>query len=392
MGLTYLWSLFFNYGMLAENRKAVLSALLALFMFASHPAQAETPPPLKAGSVSPAEDCGACHKEVLEKWKDSMHAQSVTDPIFQAAYMQAFLDSDGRAKAVCLDCHAPVASINGDTGLKNGVTRQGITCHFCHSVTATHPNGKKRYETAVGKTLRGPRGGDKSGYHQSVKSDLHRSAEFCASCHEYTANGVKIMATWSEWKAGPYAAKGWGCQNCHMPIENLTDDKGNRKSVFSHSLAGGHSIVQLRKAMNVTIRNVQRLGDRTVVDLEVENAGAGHNLPTGIPTRKLLLYVQLTTADNRSQKKSIAYEKIIFDKKGRELTRDSDIMLGLGSQIVKDNRIAPGEKRKEQVVFYGGTSGEISVSTWIDYVYQPLLLQNTEMRVEMTRSERSFGR
>ncbi len=384
--------LFFNYGVSSKIYKA-LFGLFGLFLLSAPPVTAAgDPPPLKAGIVSGAEECGSCHKDVLAKWKDSMHAQAVTDPIFQAAYMQAFLDSDGRAKQICLECHAPVTTINGDTGLKEGVTREGITCHFCHSITAAHPNGKKRFDVKVGATVAGPRGNDKTPYHASVKSEMHRGAELCAACHEYEANGIKIMATWSEWKNSPQATKGTVCQQCHMPLENTTNQKGERISVFSHSLAGGHSIVQLRKGVVVNISNVERFSDRTVVDLEIENSGAGHSLPTGIPTRKLVLYVQVMGADNRSQKKSVVYEKIIFDKKGRELTRDSDIMQGLGAVIVKDNRIASGEKRKEQVIFYGATPSEVSVTAWIDYVYQPALLQNTEMRVEMTRTERSFGR
>ncbi len=385
--------LFFNYGVSSKYCKALFGALCALLLSAMPAAAAGEPPPLKAGVVSGAEECGSCHKEVLGKWKDSMHAQAVTDPVFQAAYMQAFLDSDGKAKQICLDCHAPVAAINGDTGLKEVVTREGITCHFCHSITATHPNGKKRFDVKVGAMLAGPRGGSgKTTYHSSVKSDLHRSPDLCAACHEYEANGVKIMGTWSEWKSSPQAAKGTVCQQCHMPLENSVNQKGERISVFSHSLAGGHSIVQLRKGVVLNIRNVERFNDRTVVDLEIENSGAGHSLPTGIPTRKLVLFVQVTGADNRSQKKSVVYEKIIFDKKGRELTRDSDIMQGLGAVIAKDNRIAAGERRKEQIVFYGATPSEVSVTAWVDYVYQPALLQNTEMRVEMTRTERSFGR
>ncbi len=355
-------------------------------------AAASDPPPLRTGVISGAGECGSCHKEVLEKWKDSMHAQAVTDPVFQAAYMQAFLDSDGKAKHICLECHAPVSLTNGDTNLKEPVTREGITCHFCHSITATHPNGKRRFDIKVGTTLAGPRGNANTTYHSSVKSDLHRSADLCAACHEYEANGVKIMATWSEWKNSPQGAKGTVCQQCHMPLENSINQRGERISVFSHSLAGGHSIVQLRKGVVVNINTVERFSDRTVVNLELENAGAGHSLPTGIPTRKLVLYVQVTGADNRSQKKSVVYEKVIFNKKGQELVRDSDIMQGLGAVIAKDNRIAAGERRKEQVVFYGATPSEISVTAWVDYVYQPALLQNTEMRVEMTRAERSFGR
>lgn len=368
-------------------------AIVSLFFAATFFAYAEQPPPpLKNGVFSPAADCGACHREILDKWKDSMHGQSVTDPIFQAAYAQSFLLSDGKSKKICPECHAPTTNVTGDLAMDKDISKEGITCHFCHSITEVHPNGKPRFKLSVGKSLRTPLNVGTTDYHTNILSPYMQKSEFCAGCHEYESNNVKIMSTYSEWKNGPYAAKGIGCQICHMPIEAAVDDKGKPRKVFSHSLAGGHSMAQLRKAVTVNISNMAAQSDRVTVEIEVENHGSGHYVPTGIPTRKLVLYCSIRTSDGKSQKKSVVYEKILFDKAGRELTKDSEIMLGLGAQVVKDNRLAPGERRKESIVFYTPSAGEVAVSAWVDYLYQPLLMQPAEMRMEMTRTDKTFSR
>jgi hypothetical protein len=286
-------------------------------------------------------------------------------------------------------CHAPTTVVTGDYDLKNETTKEGITCQFCHSVTDVHPNKGDRFDLKFSGVVRGPTGGQKNEFHSSVASPLHRKSEFCAGCHEYVSNGITIMGTYSEWKNGPHGAKGVTCQGCHMPAEPVTDDKGAQRPIFSHNLAGGHSIMQLRKAVSIQIKGIIRGKDRITVELEVENTGSGHSVPTGIPTRKLVLSCQVKTADNKTVKKSITFEKIILDKSGKELLTDSEIMLGKGTQIAKDNRLAPGEKRKEQMVFYTSPSGPITVSAWIDYLYQPQLVQPMEMKIEMNRAEQT---
>ena len=46
--------------------------------------------------------CGKCHEAIYSKWKNSMHAQSISDPIFDLAFMQAVKESGEEAKKLCL--------------------------------------------------------------------------------------------------------------------------------------------------------------------------------------------------------------------------------------------------------------------------------------------------
>jgi hypothetical protein len=321
-----------------------------------------------------------------------MHSQSVSDPIFKTAYIQAYFDSKGEAKKLCMRCHAPVTFINGDYDMEKPITSEGVTCHFCHSIEDVEPLKENPFKLKAGKTIRGPKGTGETDYHISVKSTIHAKSEFCAGCHEYEAGGIKIMGTYSEWKNGPYAKKGIQCQGCHMPQQIVKDEKGRTRRLFSHSLAGGHSLMQLKKAVTVQVAGIERGKDRITVKVELENTGSGHYVPTGMPTRRLVLSCLIKTSDNKALKRKVTYEKVIFDAEGKELLRDSDIMLGLGSLIVKDNRLAPGEKRKERLVFFTDPNVEVAVSVWVEYIYSPSLAQSTEMKVEMSRAEKFFSR
>jgi hypothetical protein len=317
----------------------------------------------------------------------------MTDPIFKASFMEVYVASKGELKKTCLKCHAPTTIITGDFDAELGITKEGVTCHFCHSLVDVNPNADlespDRFKIHPGKTIMSPKKGIETDYHITSKSPLHKKSELCAGCHEYSYNGIKIMSTYSEWLKGPYSAKGVHCQNCHM-IRQKVGRGAAAKDIFSHYLAGGHSVTQVKKAVKIDILGIKKQRDRVVVDLQVVNVGSGHSLPTGIPTRKLILTCEVTTGEKVTSKKKIVYEKVIFDAKGRELKVDSEIMQGLGVQIVKDNRIAPGEARKERLVFYIEPKGEIFVSVKVEYTYHPKVLQEVDMKIEMNKVEKVF--
>jgi len=337
--------------------------------------------------------CGKCHADIYNSWKESMHSMAATDPIFKASYIMAHYKNYEKAQKLCLSCHAPTTRVTKDYNLESPLTSEGITCDFCHSVkevNLAHPDDP--FILDLGRVKYGPNKKGDVRVHDIKYSPLHMSAEFCAACHEYRPNGVPVMTTYTEWKEGPYAEKGIQCQYCHMPkargqiATDVTGSKG--KKVFSHNLAGGHSISQLKKAVEVKIAKVVRKKDRMTIYVDVTNSGSGHRVPTGIPTRKLLLFCEVRAVGGKVYKEKIVYEKAIFDKNDKELVHDEDIMLGLGATIVKDNRIFPKETRKETFTFYLSNKNDAQVVVWADYLYEPLVPQAIEMRIEMDRDEK----
>ncbi|MBI3813267.1 MAG: hypothetical protein HY279_02200 [Nitrospinae bacterium] len=351
---------------------------------------------LKDNEYNASESCAECHLDIYNKWKDSVHAMSVDDPIFYTSYIEAYTISSGQAKTLCLKCHAPTVLVTKDYELKNRLSREGVSCDFCHTLKGVKLNDRRDpFMRDISPVKRGPLDAVKVEGHKIEYSKLHLSSELCAACHEYVSdNGLSIMGTYSEWKASSYAAEGKQCQNCHMPrIEGEISKTSNQKRIINdHNLQGGHYIVQLKKTQLVKIKEIKRLKDGVSVSVSVENAGSGHMVPTGIPTRKLILNCEVRTVKNKVFNDKRVFEKIIAGKNGEEMVKDSEIMLGMGAAIAKDNRIGPKEVRVEEFIFGIPGNTDISVSAWVDYLYKPLLLHETEMKIEMNRDEKTVSR
>ncbi len=60
-----------------------------------------------------AQECGQCHQEIYSQWTQSMHSQSLTDPLYRAVIDAMIEQTGGTQPAICLSCHAPVASVAG---------------------------------------------------------------------------------------------------------------------------------------------------------------------------------------------------------------------------------------------------------------------------------------
>jgi ssDNA-binding Zn-finger/Zn-ribbon topoisomerase 1 len=241
--------------------------------------------------------CGQCHEDIYDSWKDSLHAYSLTDPIFDGAYMQALKEAGDAARRLCLQCHAPMVMQNGDYELRLGVTREGVSCDFCHTVTAVHLDRREnRYSVEPGLVKRSVIEKTSSPAHEVAHSELHSTSEFCGGCHNSSGPGGRpIMGTYDEWKNGPYVVEGVQCQDCHMTlsagrvVREEVQDSGTE--IHLHSLI--QDTDQLRSALTVQIDRAARTFDRLQLDVVVENVGSGHMVPTGIPSREVVLTVNV---------------------------------------------------------------------------------------------------
>ena len=71
---------------------------------------------LTARDFASAETCRPCHTEIYQQWRSSFHSQSAVDPVFWRLFQQAVRDTGSRASALCLTCHAPVATVGREIG------------------------------------------------------------------------------------------------------------------------------------------------------------------------------------------------------------------------------------------------------------------------------------
>jgi len=335
--------------------------------------------------------CGRCHVDIYNSWKKSMHAFSLSNPIFDTAYMQALRQVGDAAKTECLRCHAPMTMFNQDLDLKEGVSREGVACDFCHTVTAVHlDNPTRPYEVDLSAVKRGIIKKAGSPAHDVAYSELHGTSEFCGGCHDYIRpDGAPIMTTYTEWRNGPYAAEGIQCQSCHMSLSEgsvvAKEIKKTGPEFHLHSLI--HDTEQLRSALAVEIVEISRQPNEVTAVVRVENVGSGHMIPTGIPSREIVLDVECKF-DGGTRAQERRYRKVMMNDAGEVLVNDVDIMLRATS-VASDNRIAPREQRLETFTFKLPTFAWAKVTASLRYVYSPTILDRARFDIKMAEAEAS---
>lgn len=340
---------------------AILAA--SLCMFAGETKQ------LTPQDFASAETCRPCHTEIYEQWRTSFHSQAATDSLFWRLFQQAVRDVGSRASALCLTCHAPVATVGREVKWfgpvssqleLSPVSREGVTCDFCHTVSGSENLGRN---ISLG-AYRVPRKGDtviKYGSHPDAKSPAHatqasaflRSSRLCAICHQHTHSlpGREIQNTYAEWYYGPYRAQGRECQHCHMPAYTgrSTNDSPKRQDLRAHVFLGGHTEM-LKKAALVSLgAQVSEKSGRNLIRINavVTNSGSGHLIPTGMPgMRELWLEVVAKAKDGTQVFASRAdFGLSLLDDAGNLA------MPWNAARVGKDTRIAPQRSRRETFEF-----------------------------------------
>lgn len=380
------------------NKKVIFLILIGgLIVFFSNSVLSSKSTAKKAADITSSQDCQECHEEIYNHWKNAMHSMSIEDPIFKASYLESYFNTEGEAKFHCLRCHAPVTLINNDYDLKEEITKEGVSCDFCHSVKKVDLNNKASpFEIEVGEIKWGPLSDADSPAHKTEPSPLFKSSELCAGCHEFgTDKGIPILGTYSEWKASPYAEEGIHCQNCHMPL--ITGEivkpkikSTKQKKINLHAISASHSTEQLRKALKVEIKNIQKEEDIIEVVVGVTNVGSGHMVPTGVPSRKLILLVELRTPNEYFTQQRI-YQKIMLDESGKDIKKECEVFLK-AARISFDNRIRPRETRTERFAFAKPKNKKMTITARIEYLYKTAVMRPTEMRVRIAEDTKSISK
>ncbi len=348
-----------------------------------------SPPAVSAKGYTSSQVCAGCHADIHATWKNSLHAMTVSDPIFDAAYWDAIKLSKGAARPICLSCHAPTTRLTKDYDQRLPITAEGVTCDFCHTIAAANPLAAgEPYTMRPGRVKWGPIRPAQSPAHKTQYSVIHFSSELCGGCHEYRAkSGALLTGTYSKWRASYYAEQGIQCQTCHMPLGKgrvvRPEVNAAEWPINLHDIQGGRSPEQIRKAARIEVRDIVRLEGGYRVVVAVENVGSGHMIPTGIPTRQLDLVVQLRRGQTVVGEKQAAFRKVVVDEQGNELRTDAEALLR-GVAIKSDNRILP--KRSQEVILFFPYTGppDFVVEAKLYYRYPVALAKPEDITVEMT--------
>lgn len=167
-------------------------------------------------ALDPAKQCNFCHgkyntaTEPEHNWNGSMMSHAVRDPLFWSTLAVAEQDFDGSGD-ICLRCHASNAWLSGRSVPTDGsaliaADANGIECDTCHRMTNpnnTEYKGVQNPPFIANSETTSPEGyygsaqyvmwgkNDKLGpyanavaKHPSLKSNYHRSPDFCGTCHD----------------------------------------------------------------------------------------------------------------------------------------------------------------------------------------------------------------
>jgi len=172
-------------------------------------------------------NCSTCHggydvnQEPYTRWASSMMAQSVRDPVFQAAFAIANQDL-GQSGYLCLRCHVPGAWLGGRAAPDGSAVdpslgdHDGVNCHVCHRMI--DPFYEPGVSPAVDQSIlasigplpfsvgggqmvidpddvrRGPFDlGPNFFLHDWLPSPFHRESLMCATCHEVSNPATSRM-------------------------------------------------------------------------------------------------------------------------------------------------------------------------------------------------------
>lgn len=299
-------------------RRAGLLALPASLLGAAA-CSAETPDTYSREQLLKPTTCGECHHEYYDEWSGSMHAYASKDPVFRA--MNERGQKDAALGDFCIKCHAPMAVAEART--KDGLNLdqlpdelQGVTCYYCHQVSAVHGANNAQLDLAEDETMRAGIGDPvRNKAHRSAYSPLHDgnspdSSSLCGSCHDIVvpahfsgaAADVELERTFAEWKDSIFskAKPAATCNTCHFSTGDesgpvtIADYPGvpTTRRRHHHDFPGVDVALtpfpnkdgqqkavtdMLVRAVAVTVCVSQTFGARVIL----ENRGAGHGVPSG---------------------------------------------------------------------------------------------------------------
>lgn len=270
--------------------------------------------------------CQGCHPQQFNDWSGSMHAYAAEDPVFLAMNQRAQRESNGAVGNFCVKCHAPVALAEGLTidGLnlpELAPSVKGVTCYFCHSVSAVAGTHNNPLKLATDGTLFGPFGDPVKGTpHRSTYSALFdvarpESAAACGSCHDIvTPKGGAVERTFAEWQETLFSdlKLGQTCVRCHMnqsqgPASIISPDK--IRTLGNHALPGVDVALTdfpevstqrqlVQSLLDTTLSGTLCLTDDLRIEVSLDNVAAGHFVPSGAtPDRRMWAEVTAYAGD-----------------------------------------------------------------------------------------------
>jgi hypothetical protein len=304
--------------------------------------------------INEVETCSACHSQVVQEWKESVHAFSAFNNPFYRVSLEDFTQArDPKMAKFCNGCH-DIAVVFDETPelvaahQKEGFS--GVTCATCHGATEVFRAGNGSYVLTT-EPIPLPTPGDEASlkaHRARVGGAATKTNDLCISCHrgfmsDETGHGALIRGVdeWGPWRRSAYRGshasridepvEEASCISCHMSF----DVEGAQGPHRSHRFPGGHTAIsalvggkeQLRAqqvllegeasldvrplrltgAGGVPVSEAEAVvpGQDLVFDVVIRNESVGHLFPGGArDMRDTFLTLELKDAQGRALARS----------------------------------------------------------------------------------------
>jgi hypothetical protein len=285
--------------------------------------------------------CRTCHEPFYRQWSQARHSGAARNPMLLEMYNGT--DTQGNSGVApgfkldfpfsggdCADCHAPTGALlnPGDMDMNDilalgRVDTNGVFCDFCHKVWdvpvnyATGVNGAiflKRPPSSSDRDINlGPLDDVTSFWMGGTYNNVFQKSAFCSGCHQYeNLNGLVVDDTYDSWFRSSYAQAGLQCQDCHMkPFYDSIFVSGigladavrrDPARLFNHLFRRTGLVDSTQTAALLVGSRLD--GDSLSLDVAVTNRHAGHNLPTGVAFRNILLVIRIQNGGVRPAQRS----------------------------------------------------------------------------------------
>lgn len=206
-----------------------------------------TPSGLSASDFEPVENC-TCHPDHIREWSGSMHAYALKDPVFEAVRAAGQSQYINALDQACVQCHSVIGSRTGeipwgplDLGSMSDVTKEGVGCDLCHTITSISRLSNGGIVMTPGSTKYGTtRDPERTTAHESAFNPLYSSSEYCGACHDFvTGGGLELETTFREWRNGGFTSTGKTCNDCHMlTYTGRATPTGPERTLHRHTFPG----------------------------------------------------------------------------------------------------------------------------------------------------------
>ncbi|MCZ7601410.1 MAG: cytochrome c family protein [Melioribacteraceae bacterium] len=343
-------------------KKILTSIFFFILSLSIYPQRATQPGDFTYDDFETPQYCGSsCHTEFYQQWQQAMMSQAYTHHWDEIEYFKLAVPHAERDEMVaevkdgCNGCHTPIAYIAGDTPPplphENSRANESVSCDVCHTITGFEGDipYNFNYIMSPGKTKYSSRKGDiDSPAHQIVRSEFHKSGDFCGICHnEKSPYDVWVKSTHLEWKEGPYFKEGVQCQDCHMTKTKFKSASMGLtyEDTKLHLFHGAHDEGKVKGTIEVRINpDIREVEPGEVVKLTVAlfNQKTGHKFPTGsVEDRIVWLHVEAT--DSEGNVYHLPVDKKGFD--GEEYTIAADVLAYQDMGIALDDPNFKGVQR-----------------------------------------------